>query len=135
MTYPRNGITDTEITGAVGSQYIPSDADIGSTIKVRVDFTDDLSNPEHLTGAAMGTVTAAATGSVVWSATLKVGDFTGGGGQSLGYLADVNPNLGLAHDGALTPDNFKRNGVTYTFLRAVTGGTPRNLQDSASALT
>ncbi len=118
-----DGNTDTEITGAVGSQYIPSDADIGSTIKVRVDFTDDASNPEQLTGAAMGTVTTAATGSVVWSATLKVGDL-GDMGQSLGYLADLNPLIGVTHDGVLTPDSFTRNGVMYTFLRAVTGNTP-----------
>ena len=39
-----DGNTDTEITGAVGPQYIPSDADVSNTIKVRVNFTDDSNN-------------------------------------------------------------------------------------------
>ena len=47
-----DGNSDTEITGAVGPQYIPSDADVGKMLKVRVDFEDDSGYAEQLTSAA-----------------------------------------------------------------------------------
>ena len=125
-----DGNTDTEITGAVGPQYIPSDSDVSNTIKVRVTFTDDANNSEQLTSIATATVTAAASGSVVWSATLKVGDL-GDLGLVLGYLPEGTANL--EHDGALTPPNFTRNGTLYTFLRATLSdvpGDPTNLKIS-----
>ena len=64
-------------------------------------------------------MTAAASGSVVWSATLKVGSLAGSGTTSLGYLP--GGFQGFTHDGALTPDGFIRNGVMYTFHRMLGG--------------
>ena len=54
--------TEADIAAANSSTYILVDADLGTTIKVRVSFTDDASNSETLTSAATATVGAAATG-------------------------------------------------------------------------
>ena len=61
---------DTNISGATASTYTLVAADLGTTIKVRVSFTDDASNAETLTSAATAAVSAAATAAVVpadWS--------------------------------------------------------------------
>ena len=50
------GATDTDIAGATDSTYTLVDADEGTTIKVRVGFTDDGGNPESLTSAATAAV-------------------------------------------------------------------------------
>ena len=52
--------TDTNISGATASTYTLVTADLGTTIKVTVSFTDDASNPETLTSAATAAVSAAA---------------------------------------------------------------------------
>ena len=52
--------TETNISGATASTYTLVAADLGTTIKVRVSFTDDASNAETLTSAATATVAAAA---------------------------------------------------------------------------
>ena len=49
---------DTNISGATASTYTLVAADLGTTIKVRVSFTDDASNPETLTSAATAAVSA-----------------------------------------------------------------------------
>ena len=54
--------TEADIAAANSSTYILVDADLGTTLKVRVTFTDDASNAETLTSAATATVGAAATG-------------------------------------------------------------------------
>ena len=54
--------TEADIAAANSSTYILVDADLGTTLKVRVSFTDDASNSETLTSAATATVGAAATG-------------------------------------------------------------------------
>ena len=51
--------TDADISGATSSTYTLVAADQGKTIKVKVSFTDDASNPETLTSAATAAVTAA----------------------------------------------------------------------------
>ena len=53
--------TDADIAGATASTYRPVDADLGTTIKVRVSFTDDASHTETRTSAATAVVAAAAT--------------------------------------------------------------------------
>ncbi len=49
---------DTEIDGATGSTYTVQSSDMGRTIRVRVDFTDDGGNAESLTSPPSATVTA-----------------------------------------------------------------------------
>ena len=49
--------TETNISGATASTHTLVDADQGTTIKVKVSFTDDASNPETLTSATTAVVT------------------------------------------------------------------------------
>ena len=68
---------DTNISGATASTYTLVAADLGTTIKVRVSFTDDASNAETLTSAATAAVSAAAntpaTGAPTITGTAQVG--------------------------------------------------------------
>ena len=52
--------SDSNIAGATASTYTLVAADEGKTIKVKVSFTDDASNPETLTSVATAVVSAAA---------------------------------------------------------------------------
>ena len=54
--------TEADIAAANSSTYILVDADLGTTLKVKVTFDDDASHTETLTSAATATVGAAATG-------------------------------------------------------------------------
>ena len=73
-----DGTADMDITGSTGSTYTLVDADEGSTIRVRVSFTDDAGNEETLTGAATATVDAAlnnpASGAPSITGTAQVGE-------------------------------------------------------------
>ena len=53
-----NGSSDEEIGGATRSTYTAVSTDLGKTLKVRVDFTDDDENSESLTSLATDAVTA-----------------------------------------------------------------------------
>ena len=53
-----DGTSDADITGATDSTYTLVSADEGSTVKVRVSFTDDADNDETLTSAATTSVAA-----------------------------------------------------------------------------
>ena len=57
-----DGTDEADIAAANSSTYILVDADLGTTLKVRVTFADDLGHTETLTSAATATVGAAATG-------------------------------------------------------------------------
>ena len=83
---------DVDIAGATGSTYTLSDADVGRTIAVRVDFTDDRGNPETLTGASTETVTL-----LIWSASLTV--------ATDGLQSGYSLSQGV---GTLTPGGFFR---------------------------
>ena len=50
---PLTGV-DTNISGATASTYTLVAADLGTTVKVRVSFTDDASNAETLTSDGDG---------------------------------------------------------------------------------
>ena len=67
---------DADIPGARSSTYTVSDSDVGQTIRVRVDFTDDAGNEESLTSAATAEVAPrpnnAATGAPTISGTAQV---------------------------------------------------------------
>ena len=57
-----DGTDEADIASANSSTYILGDADLGTTLKVRVTFDDDLGHTETLTSAATATVGAVATG-------------------------------------------------------------------------
>ena len=69
--------TETNIASATASTYTLVTADLGTTVKVRVSFTDDASNAETLTSAATAAVSAAAntpaTGAPTITGTAQVG--------------------------------------------------------------
>ena len=69
--------TEADIAGATSSAYTLVDADLGTTIKVRVSFQDDDGNPETRTSAATATVVAKntpATGAPTITGTAQVGE-------------------------------------------------------------
>ena len=100
---------DADISGATDSTYTLVDTDAGKTIKVRVGFIDDGSNPESLTSAATAPVATAADETEppgpIWSATLTVGRV----GDNYGYQSFLNPKVG-----SLVPATFVLDDVTYT---------------------
>ena len=57
--------TEADIAGENSSTYTLVDADLGTTLKVKVSFDDDLGHTETLTSAATATVGAAATAPTV----------------------------------------------------------------------
>ncbi len=61
------------IANATGSSYIVAASDVGKTIKVRVSFTDDLSNSEELTSGATATVPAQFTATILNAPTAHDG--------------------------------------------------------------
>ena len=103
------GGTDTDITGATAPSYYPTPEDVGKTMKVKVGFEDlDGFSEGPFTGAATAAVQASDFVTVVWSATLTVGQ---------------NPNIttfkgyDASHPyGALNPTPaFTVDDVTYSF--------------------
>ena len=67
---------DAEITGATGSSYTVTTAELGKTLKVRVTFTDDRGTEESVTSPAMKVVklpNVEPTGKPVILGTLEVG--------------------------------------------------------------
>ena len=69
---------ETDIEDATEATYTPSTEDVGTTIKVKVSFTDDRNNAETLTSAATVAVVAApnreATGQPTIDGTPQVGE-------------------------------------------------------------
>ena len=100
-------------------------ADLGTTVKVRVSFTDDASNAETLTSAATATVSAAtntpATGAPTITGTAQVGQTLT---ATVGTIADAN---GL-------PDPFLADANTSFQWVQVNLGTETNIA-SATAST
>ena len=66
-----DGIADTDIDDATDITYTVDADDVGKTIRVRVNFTDDADNDETLTSAAAN---RAATGALTISGTARVGE-------------------------------------------------------------
>ena len=105
---------DTNISSATASTYTLVAADLGTTVKVRVSFTDDASNAETLTSAATAAVSAApntpATGAPTITGTPTVGETL-----TAGTTAIVDA------DGLTTP------GYTYQWIRVATDNTETNI--------
>ena len=116
---------DTNISGATASTYTLVAADLGTTVKVRVSFTDDASNAETLTSAATAAVSAStntpATGAPMITGTAQVGQTLT---ATVGTIADAN---GL-------PDPFLADANTSFQWVQVNLGTETNIA-SATAST
>ena len=99
---------DTNISSATASTYTLVAADLGTTVKVRVSFTDDASNAETLTSAATAAVSAApntpATGAPTITGTAQVGQTLTAGTTAI-----------MDDDGLTTP------GYTYQWIRTAAG--------------
>ena len=98
-----DGTTDTDIQDATGASYTLVDTDAGTTIKVKVSFTDDAGNEEALTSAPTATVVEA----VIWESELTVGRDTDIIPVVSGY--SIFGDL----DGTLSPDRFTIDETTY----------------------
>ena len=115
-----DGMTEDDIASATSSTYTPVAADVGKTLKVKVDFTDDLGNDESLTSAAYpstGSVRAAASACPVdysWCATMTVGItddiFSGIRKERIGFRSGVNH--GSLSQGVFMHDSPKVRGRT-----------------------
>ena len=80
-----NGTSDSDIDDATGSTYTPVQADVGSTVKVRVTFTDDAGTEETLVSAATD-ATAAATPTV----SISGGSETEGDDASISFTVTLD---------------------------------------------
>ena len=127
-----DGTDEEDISGENSSTYILVDADLGTTIKVKVSFTDDASNSETLTSAATAAVSAAAntlaTGAPTITGTAQVGpDADGGHHRHHGCRrADQRPSYTyqwIRVDGTDEEDISGENSSTYTLVDADLGTT------------
>ena len=121
--------TEADIAGENSITYTLVDADLGTTLKVRVSFTDDASNSETLTSAATATVGAgntAPTGAPTITGTAEVGETLT---ASTTGIADAN---GLTTPGytyqwirvnGTEADIAGENSITYTLVDADLGTT------------
>ena len=115
-----------DIPGATGSTYTPTDDDAGKTIRVRVSFTDDAGNGEALLSAPTATVAARpnspATGAPTVSGTVRVGETLT---ASMSGIADTDGLTNVSYsyqwirnDGSSDTDIQDETGATYTVTPA-----------------
>ena len=111
---------DTNISGATASTYTLVAADQGTTVKVRVSFTDDASNAETRTSAATAAVSAApntpATGAPTITGTAQVGQ----------TLTAVTTAI-MDANGLTTPS------YTYQWIRVATDNTETNISGATAS--
>ena len=129
--------TDTNISGATASTYTLVAADLGTTVKVRVSFTDDASNDETLTSnvsviiarpantAATGKPGITGTAQVGQTLTATVGTSADVDGLPNPFLTDVNTSFQWIR---VATDNTETNiasatASTYTLVAADLGTT------------
>ena len=97
--------TEADIAAANSSTYILVAADLGTTLKVRVTFADDLDHTETLTSAATATVTAASTNTAPTGAPTITG------------TAQVGQTLTAATTGITDADGLTSPNYTYQWIR------------------
>ena len=110
--------TETDISGATSSTYTVVTFDEGTTIKVRVSFTDDASHTETRTSAATATVAAAnspATGAPTITGTARVGE-----------------TLTAVTTGIMDADGLTSPSYTYQWIR-VDSGTDADISGATSS--
>ena len=110
--------TDADISGATSGTYTLAAADEGKTIKVKVSFTDDASNPEMRTSAATGTVAAANTPAT--------------GAPTITGTARVDETLTAVTTGIMDADGLASPSYTYQWIR-VDGGTDADISGATSS--
>ena len=113
--------TETNIASATASTYTLGAADLGTTIKVRVSFTDDASNAETLTSAATAAVSAAPNTAATGAPTI-----TG--------TAQVGQTLTAGTTAIVDADGLTSVSYTYQWIRVATDNTETNIA-SATAST
>ena len=111
--------TDADIAGATSSTYTLVAADLGTTLKVKVSFTDDATNAETRTSVATGTVTAAAN-----TPATGVPTITG--------TAQVGETLTAVTTGILDADGLTSPTYTYQWIR-VDSGTDADIAGATSS--
>ena len=111
--------TETNISGATASTYTLVAADLGTTVKVTVSFTDDASNAETLTSAATATVSAAAN-------TLATG------APTITGTAQVGQTLTAGTTAIMDADGLTSVSYTYQWIR-VDGGTETNISGATAS--
>ena len=126
-----DGTTDTDIENATAATYTLVTADEGTTIKVRVGFTDDANNEETLTSAPTEAVEAKpnspATGAPTISGTAQLGETLT---ADVSGITDADGLTGvsyiyqwIANDGTTDTDISGQTGSTYTLVSADGGKT------------
>ena len=110
--------TETNISGATASTYTLVAADQGTTVKVRVSFTDDASKAETRTSAATAAVSAApntpATGAPTITGTAQVGQTLTAGTTAI-----------------VDADGLTSVSYTYQWIRVATDNTETNISRRA----
>ena len=111
---------DTNISGATASTYTLVAADQGTTVKVRVSFTDDASNAETRTSAATAAVAAApntpATGAPTITGTAQVGQTLTAGTTAI-----------------VDADGLTSVSYTYQWIRVATDNTETNISGATAS--
>ena len=109
--------TETDISGATSDLYYPVAADLGTTIKVKVSFTDDASNAETLTSAATASISPnnPATGASTITGTAQVGE-----------------TLTAVTTGIMDADGLASVSYTYQWIR-VDSGTDADISGATSS--
>ena len=129
-----------DITDATDATYTLVDADLGTTLKVRVTFDDDGGSTETLTSAATATVTPAAgapSSPNNLSVTVGVGQVvlvwqhTSGGGTRSSYEYRSSPGDMIAPDAMwqqVSSSPGALNTAYYQVVKGLTSGTIHTLQ-------
>ena len=113
------GTTETAISGATGTSYMPVAADVGKRIGVRVDFTDDRGYAESLASAPVAIRAAMPPAACpafsvpsgreqVWTGTVTVAELVIGQVQGYGYSAQI------LSGGELSDTDFEIGPNSYT---------------------
>ena len=116
-----DGTDEADIASANSSTYPLGAADLGTTLKVRVTFADDLGHTETLTSAATATVSAAAN-------TLATG------APTITGTAQVGQTLTAGTTAIMDADGLTSVSYTYQWIRVATDNTETNIS-SATAST
>ena len=111
---------DTNISGAMASTYTLVAADLGTTVKVKVSFTDDASNAETLTSAATAVVSAAANTPATGAPTIT-------GTAQVGQTLTAGTTAIMDAEGLTTP------GYTYQWIRVATDNTETNISGATAS--